>query len=144
MHIHEYSLNRTFMVTNQEKYAGCCICYILNYYLGYLRLLFSWNEYADYLARYAEPNKIVGRKHNNSAASWQIQQNGMCAQRKISVGIRPVWSEFSLSAWRKLGSLTTHWAHSEDSDQTGRVPRLIWDFAGRTCHFVGFATAHIK
>ena len=37
----------------------------------------------------------------------------------------------SLSAWRKLGSLANHWAHSKDSDQTGRMPRLIWVFAGR-------------
>ena len=29
-------------------------------------------------------------------------------------------------------------ADSEDSDETGRMPRLIWVFAGRTCHFVGF------
>ena len=50
---------------------------------------------------------------------------------QISLGIRPVWSESSLSAWRKLGSLATHWAHSEDSDHTGRMPRLIWVFAGR-------------
>ena len=34
--------------------------------------------------------------------------------------------------WRKLGSLATHWAHSEDSGQTGRMPRLIWVFDGRT------------
>ena len=54
------------------------------------------------------------------------------AKTRISLGIRPVWSESSLSAWRKLGSLATHWAHSEDSDQTGRMPRLIWVFAGRT------------
>ena len=27
---------------------------------------------------------------------------------------------------------------SEDSDQTGRIPRLIWVFAGRTCYSVGF------
>ena len=54
------------------------------------------------------------------------------AKTEISLGIRPVWSESSLSAWRKLGSLATHWAHSEDSDQTGRMPRLIWVFAGRT------------
>ena len=47
------------------------------------------------------------------ATSWQNQQNGMCA-------------------WRKLGSLATHWAHSEDCDQTGRMPRLIWVFAART------------
>ena len=51
---------------------------------------------------------------------------------QISLGIRPVWSESSLSAWRKLGSLATHWAHSEDSDQTGPMPRLIWVFAGCT------------
>ena len=47
------------------------------------------------------------------------------AKTQISLGIRQVWSESSLSAWRKLGSLDTHWAHSEDSDQTGRMPRLI-------------------
>ena len=51
---------------------------------------------------------------------------------QISLGIRPVWSESLLSAWRKLGSLATHWAHSEDSEQTGRMPRLIWVFAGCT------------
>ena len=54
------------------------------------------------------------------------------AKTQISLGIRPVWSESSLAAWRKLGSLATHWAQSEDSDQTGRMPRLIWVFAGRT------------
>ena len=51
---------------------------------------------------------------------------------QISQGICPVWSASSLSAWRKLGSLATHWTHSEDSDQTGRMPRLIWFFTGRT------------
>ena len=51
---------------------------------------------------------------------------------QISLGIHPVWSESLLSAWRKLGSLATYWAHSEDSDQTGLMPMLIWVFAGRT------------
>ena len=54
------------------------------------------------------------------------------AKTQISLDIHPVWSESSLSAWRKLWSLTTRWTHSEDSDQTGRMPRLIWVFAGRT------------
>ena len=36
------------------------------------------------------------------------------AKTQISLGIRPVWSGSSLSAWRNLGSLATHWAHSED------------------------------
>ena len=57
----------------------------------------------------------------------------LCAQRRL----RSAWAsaqsdQSSLSAWTKLGSLATHWAHSEDSDQTGRMPRLIWVFAGRT------------
>ena len=54
------------------------------------------------------------------------------AKTQISLGIRPVWSESSLFAWRKLGPLPIHWAQSEDSDQSGRMPRLIWVFAGRT------------
>ena len=68
---------------------------------------------------------------------WHVRP----AKTQISLGIRPVWSESLLSAWRKRGSLATHWAQSEDSDQTGRMPRLIWVFAGRTvfcwfCHEV--------
>ena len=39
--------------------------------------------------------------------------------------------------WDNLFS-ATYWAHSKDSDQTGWMPRLIWVFAGRTSHFVGF------
>ena len=63
------------------------------------------------------------------------------AKIQISLGIRPVWSESLLSAWRKLGSLAIHWANSEDSDQTGWMPRLIWVLAGHTvillvCHEV--------
>ena len=65
---------------------------------------------------------------------WHVRP----AKTQISLGIRPVWAESSLSAWRKIGSLAINWAHSEDSDQTGRMPRLIWVFVGRTCHFVGF------
>ena len=62
------------------------------------------------------------------------KQNDLCPQQRlrINLDIHPVWSESSLSAWRNLGSLATHWAHSEDSDQTGRMPRLIWVFAGHT------------
>ena len=57
---------------------------------------------------------------------------------QISLGIRPVWSESSLSAWRNIGSSATHWAHCEDSRQTGQMPRLIRVYAGLTDHFVGF------
>ena len=63
--------------------------------------------------------------------------------------LRSAWAsaqsdQSSLSAWRKLVSLATYWAHSEDSDQTGRMPKLIWVFAGRTCQFVGFVTRRLN
>ena len=54
------------------------------------------------------------------------------AKTQISLGICPVWSESSLCAqWVAKGLIFLH-ADSEDSDQTRRMPRLIWVFAGRT------------
>ena len=54
------------------------------------------------------------------AASWQNQQNGMCAQWRL----RSAWAsaqcdQSSLSAWRKLGPLATHWAHSWSESSLG-------------------------
>ena len=89
--------------------------------------------------------KDIGMCKLKWAASWRNQQSGMCAQHRL----RSAWAsaqsdQSSLSAWRKLGSLATHWAHSEDSDQTERMPRLIWVFAGHTCHFLGFVMRWLK
>ena len=47
------------------------------------------------------------------------QQNDLCGQGRL----RSAWvcaqsDQSSLSAYRNLGSLATHWMHSEDSDQT--------------------------
>ena len=57
----------------------------------------------------------------NWAASWKKQQNGYA-----------VWSDSSLCAhWVAKDPSFLH-ADSEGSDQTGRKPRLIWVFAGRT------------
>ena len=75
-----------------------------------------------------------------TAASRQNQQNGIYAQRKtqISLGICPVWSESLLCAQWVAKAPSFFHVGSEDSDQTGHMPRLIWVFAGRTCHFVIF------
>ena len=40
--------------------------------------------------------------------------------------------------------IATHWAHSEDSCQTGWMPRLIWVFAGYTDHFACFVMLWLK
>ena len=54
------------------------------------------------------------------------------AKTQISLGIRRVLSESSLCAqWVAKGPNFLH-EDSEDSDQAGRMPRLIWVFAGRT------------
>ena len=66
------------------------------------------------------------------------------AKTQISLGIRPVWSESTLCAqWITKDPRVLH-ADSECSDQTGRMPRLIWVFNGRTCHFVGFVMRRLK
>ena len=75
---------------------------------------------------------------------WQNQQTGMCSQRRLR------------SAWASAQSdQSLHCPHEESlgpqlpikctakTDQTGRMPRLIWVFAGRTCHFVGFVTMRL-
>ena len=60
--------------------------------------------------------------------------------------VHPTKTQISLRS-RSESSLCALWvakdhmllqAHNEDTDQTGRVSRLIRIFSGRTCHFVGF------
>ena len=89
-------------------------------YTIYIKLKRSRTDLAGvqtfYMSRHDKSNKMSVRP----------------AKTQISLGIPPVWSESSLSAWRNLGSLATHWVHSEDSDQIRWMPRLIWGFAGRT------------
>ena len=66
--------------------------------------------------------RIVGAHWTHSdLIMWLLKtKNDLCAQRRL----RSAWASAqsdrsSLSAWRNLGSFTIHWAHSEDSDQTG-------------------------
>ena len=64
------------------------------------------------------------------------------AKTQISLGIHPVWSESLLCAqWVAKDPSFLH-ADSEDSDQTGQMPSLIWVFTGRTCHCVCFVMKH--
>ena len=62
---------------------------------------------------------------------------------QISLGICPVWSKSSLSAWRKLGSLATHcaqrrlWSDWADAQADLSLP---W----RHSHFVGFVMSSLN
>ena len=69
-----------------------------------------------------------------SATTWKKTTKWVCAQRRLrsAWGIRPVWLESLLYAqWVAKDPNFLH-ADNEDSDQTGRMPRLIWDFIGHT------------
>ena len=64
------------------------------------------------------------------------------AKTQISLGIRPVWSESSLCAHWVAKDPSFLYADSEDSDQTGRMPRLIclrWVHS----HIVDFVTSRL-
>ena len=48
------------------------------------------------------------------------------AKTQISLGIRLVWSESSLSARRKLGYLAIHWARRGDQARTQTFENRVW------------------
>ena len=80
------------------------------------------------------------------AASWQNQQNGMCAKQRLRSAWPSAQSDQSLlSAWRKLGFLATHWAHSEDRSHQADAQAdlsLYWAHVP-FCRFCR-ALAHLK
>ena len=79
----------------------------------------------------AEQNKV---NHDmTKPTKWHVRPS----KTQICLGIHPVWSEFSLSTWRKLGSLTTYWAHWADAQAD---LRLRWAHS----HFVGFVMSRLK
>ena len=54
----------------------------------------------------------------------------MCAQRRLRSARASAKSVQTLCCPHEESLGPTHWAHSEVSDQTGRLSRLIWVFAG--------------
>ena len=49
---------------------------------------------------------------SNFGPKWPVPP----AKPQISLGIHTVWAKSSLSPWRNIEFLATHWAQSEDSD----------------------------
>ena len=78
---------------------------------------------------------LAKRRERLSTSAVEINWNHFSfirGHQHPSTFIRPVWSESSLCAeWVAKDSSLLH-ADSVDSDQTGRMPRLMWLFAGRT------------
>ena len=76
----------------------------------------AWTEYDSFEPPRDKTNKVSVRP----------------AKTQISLCIHPVWSESLLCAQWVAKDPSFLQADREDSDQTGRMPRLIWVFAGRT------------
>ena len=84
------------------------------------------------------PKKLLEQPHDKTN-----KMTVRPAKTQISLGICQVSSESSLcTQWVAKDQSFLH-ADSEDSDQTGRMPRLIWIFAERS-HFVGFVIRWLK
>ena len=71
------------------------------------------------------------------ASAWQNQQNA-CAPSEDQPGHRPSLIRVFLCAQWEAKDPSFFHTDSEESDQIGWKPRLIWVFAERTWHFVGF------
>ena len=74
------------------------------------------------------PNRIDTNRNGRKRTFWQVR----LTKTQISLRIRAVWSEFSLSIWRDFACVAVQIAPSDDSDQTTQMRRLVWIFAGRT------------
>ena len=101
-----------------------------------LRKFWKCNVWWFYLFGQGVPNETKGTINLNYhqlltkwAASWQNQQND-CAQQRL----RSAWA----STQTDRSSLCAQWVAKDssflhaDSGDSGRMPRLIWVFAGRT------------
>ena len=99
--------------------------------------IFSWcgSNYVCFLISNQSRSKRDEQSEITKPTKW------LCAQRRLGsagASTQSVQTESSLrTQWAAEDPRILH-ADREDSDQTGRMPRLIWVFDGRTCHFVGF------
>ena len=67
------------------------------------------------------------------------QTKWLCAQRRLRSAWASAQSDQSLRcALSGYPRTQAFFMRTAKTDQTGRKPRLIWVFARRTCHFVGF------
>ena len=75
--------------------------------------------------------RLAWASAQSSLSVWR-NLGSLATKTQISLGTRPVWSESLLCAqWVAKDPRFLH-TDIEDSNQTGRMPRLIWVFTGCT------------
>ena len=104
-----------------------CVCVLLFFFLSACQVFLSCVVHKKWMIG-SSICKLLNEPPHDKTNKMSVRPT----KTQISLGIRPVWSEFSLCAqWVAEDPSFLH-ADNEDSDQTGRMPRLIWVFAGRT------------
>ena len=124
------------------RQAGCMIydLYFTVYWLEALAMLSNWSRFLSstkcgwlihcILFEHKPPMRLARNYRSHDAmvcfmVCWLLSLVKTFEPRhdKINkMAVRQAKTQTGLSTWRKLGSLPTHWAHSKDSDQTGRIP----------------------
>ena len=131
--------DRIYSVSRWLIFFCCCIWHTCNCFLvSLLNRMFAFMLHSEYTPSCFMAKSVLwlnfqGSSNNHTRQTFHcfvlnsfFFSNMSCRMTKltkwhvrplktqISRSILPVWSQSSLSAWRKLGSLATHWAHSED------------------------------
>ena len=89
-------------------------------------------HYYFYTHHHSKINRLTSKEIYEPPHDKTNKMTVRLAKTQISLGIRPIWSESSQCAqWVAKDPSFLH-ADSEDSGQTGRMPRLIWVIAWRT------------
>ena len=88
-----------------------------------------------------------------SIERWEISRSTVkptawyvwSAKTQIGMSMRPArsGSKTLCCPYEETGSLAIKNAYSEDSDQSGWMPMLIWVFAGRIAHFLCFVVLRL-
>ena len=100
------------LTSDRVTAPGPCIC-LKKIFVSYIHITYIY--VCVYLVLFPVfKNEAIFK---NWATTWHNPQS---AQQRH----RSAWSESSLSAWRSIGSLATHWVHREDWSDW--VNKLYW------------------
>ena len=91
--------------------AFCSVCIFCSWQLEIVTLLLPH--------QYLKFNRFLVRAGQNQQMTCAPSKDS--DQRGPITWASPVWSESSLSTWRRFGSLAIHIVHSQDSGQTGCI-----------------------
>ena len=101
---------------------------------GVLIIEYIWITSLAHHREVKAPGNFPLRSRIKMSTSWKKKM--ACAPSLVRL--------YAVRSMANLGPKPSSCADSEDSDHTVRMPRLIWVFAGRTCHFVGFVMRWLK